>query len=96
MIRATKNHNPADEETNLFTDADLSILGAAPEAYEQYTRQVRREYGLYPGFLYTRGRKKVLNHFLNMPRIFKTSGFYTRYEEQARKNLRSELEAMKA
>lgn len=44
--------------------------------------------------MYVPGRKKVLNHFLALPRIFKTNHFYEKYEEAARKNLEDELERL--
>lgn len=92
MILATKGHQASDDhEVNLFTDADLSILGAPDEAYETYFKQIRKEYGIYPGLVYWPGRKKVLQHFLTMPRIFKTDYFFEKYETQSRKNLASEL-----
>ncbi|MBT1695618.1 hypothetical protein KK083_01940 [Fulvivirgaceae bacterium PWU4] len=92
MILATKSHQVSDDPAvNLFTDADLSILGAPYEVYETYFKQIRKEYGIYPGLVYWPGRKKVLQHFLTMPRIFKTDYFFEKYETQARKNLASEL-----
>jgi predicted metal-dependent HD superfamily phosphohydrolase len=91
-IRATQSHEPSnDPDTNLFTDADLSILGSSHERYKLYTQQVRREYRLYPDLLYIPGRRKVLAHFLAMPHIFKTDHFRERFEEQARINLAAEL-----
>lgn len=92
MILATKGHQASDDhEVNLFTDADLSILGAQEEAYTTYFQQIRKEYAIHPGIVYWPGRKKVLQHFLSMPRIFKTDHFFKKYETQARKNLESEL-----
>lgn len=92
MILATKSHQASDDhEVDLFTDADLSILGAPDAAYETYFKQIRKEYGIYPGLVYCPGRKKVLQHFLTMPRIFKTNYFFEKYETQARKNLASEV-----
>ena len=94
-IRATAGHAPSeDPDTNLFTDADLSILGASPEAYTRYAEQVRKEYCIYPDFLYNPGRRKVLAHFLAMPRIFKTAHFHYLLEDQARTNLREELDRL--
>ncbi len=91
-IWATQRHEASnDPDTNVFTDADLSILGSAPERYKLYTQQVRREYRLYPDLLYKPGRRKVLAHFLAMPQIFKTAHFGERFEEQARINLAAEL-----
>ena len=91
-IRATQRHEAsADPDTDLFTDADLSILGSSRERYKIYTQQVRREFRRYPDLLYKPGRRKVLAHFLAMPQIFKTAHFRDRYEEQARLNLEAEL-----
>ena len=95
QILATKGHTISDiQDTNFFTDADLSILGASWEVYETYFRNIRKEYSYYPDLLYKPGRKKVLQHFLSMDKIFKTDKFFSRYEEQARKNLSAELEKL--
>lgn len=91
-IRATQGHQvSADADTNLFTDADLSILGATWPTYQHYANAIRKEYALYPDVLYQPGRKKVLQHFLSMEKIFKTTYFFQRYEKQARANLAHEL-----
>jgi predicted metal-dependent HD superfamily phosphohydrolase len=95
QILATKAHTKAiDSDTNYFTDADLSILGQSWEMYSLYYKNVRREYSIYPDFLYNPGRKKVLNHFLSMDRIFKTDYFHQQFEVTARKNLTKELEGL--
>ncbi len=92
LILATKIHEEqTDGDINYFTDADLSILGKDWEAYSFYIDQIRKEYAIYIDLLYNPGRKKVLNHFLSMPRIFKTDFFYEKYELEARKNIASEL-----
>jgi predicted metal-dependent HD superfamily phosphohydrolase len=95
QILATKNHQYLDNgDTNYFTDADLSILGANEERYVIYAHQIREEYHYYSDFIYKQGRKKLLQHFLDMERIFKTNPFYTLYEIQARNNLKHELEQL--
>ena len=94
LILATKKHEAADYETNLFTDADLSILGSDTATYKQYLKNIRKEYAIFPDIVYNPGRKKVLLHFLNMDRIFKTKEFYGQFEIQARKNLESELQML--
>ncbi len=92
QILETKGHSKSvDNDTNFFTDADLSILGQSWETYSEYYKQVRREYAIYPDFMYNPGRKKVLNHFLKMERIFKTKLFFDKFENQARQNLMEEL-----
>jgi len=94
FILATKKHEAVNREVDLFTDADLSILGAEPERYHHYAACVRKEYSSYPDLLYKPGRKKVLLHFLEMKRIFKTGEFYEKYERNARRNLQRELEEL--
>jgi predicted metal-dependent HD superfamily phosphohydrolase len=80
--------------TQLFLDADLSILGASPEAYAAYAAHIRREYGWFPDLIYRPGRRKVLLHFLAQPRLFQTPDFAARYEAAARQNLANELQAL--
>jgi predicted metal-dependent HD superfamily phosphohydrolase len=94
LILATKRHEEADAETNTFTDADLSILGAEPATYKEYTHQIRREYSIYPDLIYNPGRRKVLTHFLEMSSIYKTKAFSDKYEAAARINLQAELTAL--
>ncbi|WP_417368505.1 hypothetical protein [Flavobacterium beibuense] len=92
MILATKSHLPvSDNDINLFTDADLSILGYDWSRYAKYYKQVREEYSYYPDILYKPGRKKVLKHFLSMSFIYKTEFFRAKYEENAKENIRKEL-----
>lgn len=95
QILATQAHVfSTDSDTNLFTDADLSILGYSHEAYTKYYQNIRREYNIYPDLVYNPGRKKVLLHFLNMEKIYKTPYFYNKYESQARINLSEELKIL--
>lgn len=92
QILATKSHQKSDDQdTNFLLDADLSILGKDNKAYLEYTKQIRKEYSIYPDFLYKPGRKKVLEHFLELESIFKTDFFKAKYEVQARKNIEVEL-----
>ncbi|MES2701334.1 MAG: hypothetical protein V4649_01790 [Bacteroidota bacterium] len=92
VILATKDHKAGGKsDTDLFTDADLSILGAPWDKYEDYAANVRQEYSVYPDALYNPGRKKVLTHFLGMERIFKTAQFYDIYETAARENIAREI-----
>ena len=93
QIMCTRTHEPCnDNDSNFFTDADLSILGQSETIYTEYASAIRKEYALYADNLYFPGRVAVLNHFLRMDRIFKTDYFFTKYEKQARENLKQELE----
>ncbi len=93
QILATKGHTISENtDTNYFTDADLSILGAEPSVYMNYADAIKNEYHHYPDLMYRTGRQKILRYFLAMERIFKTSHFFNLYEKQARTNLAHELE----
>lgn len=92
QILATKFHKKTDDnDTDFLLDADLSILGKDHQTYLKYTRQIRKEYSVYPDFIYKPGRKKVLEHFLQLESIFKTAYFRDQYEMTARSNIESEL-----
>jgi predicted metal-dependent HD superfamily phosphohydrolase len=92
MIVATKKHDHSLVfDIDLFTDADLSILGAPWEQYQTYTDQIRKEFAIYPNLVYRPGRRKVLQHFLSKTAIYKTKAFVEHCEPQARVNIEREL-----
>ncbi|WP_109829836.1 HD domain-containing protein [Reichenbachiella versicolor] len=95
IIIATKSHRLPKGldsfDAKFFLDIDLSILAADQEGYLTYTKQIRKEYGLYPDFLYNRGRKKLLLEFLNVDRIYQTNLFFENWEIQARDNIEMEI-----
>ncbi len=92
QILATKSHKRSeDSDTNFLLDADLAILGQEWKVYENYIQQIRKEYSIYPDFIYKPGRKKVLTHFLEFEAIFKTNYFKEKYEENARENIKREI-----
>ncbi len=95
QILATKSHQLSDDkDTNYLMDADLSVLGKDFKTYLEYTQNIRKEYSIYPDFLYKPGRKKVLKHFLELESIFKTEYFKEKYEAQAKKNIAEELQVL--
>ncbi|PIY11448.1 MAG: hypothetical protein COZ18_04030 [Flexibacter sp. CG_4_10_14_3_um_filter_32_15] len=94
-IEATKNHSKTiDKDLQVLLDLDLAILGQSKAVYQNYANQVREEFGYVPNFLYKRGRKLVLKSFLDRPVIYQTSVFREELEEQARENIREELESL--
>ena len=95
LIIATQSHeNTTSHDIQLFLDADLSILGHCETVYINYSHTIRAEYSMYPDELYLPGRLKVLDHFLAMPSIFKTTSFIEKYETLARENLTREKEKL--
>lgn len=95
QIEATKEHKlSTDNDTNILLDLDVSILGKSPEAYQSYSKNIRKEYQIFPDFVYRSGRKKVLKHLLELNPIFKTDLFKAAYESQAKENLERELKEL--
>ncbi|CAM1339977.1 conserved hypothetical protein [Tenacibaculum amylolyticum] len=91
QIIATKTHESNFSDTQFLIDFDLAILGQSTAVYQQYATLIRTEYKLVPDFLYYKGRKKVLQHFIDKPFIYKTEVFINLYEKAAKKNLVEEL-----
>lgn len=92
MICATKLHQHNKiEDINWLIDFDLKILSKDWEDYKIYTRQIRKEYNIYPDFLYNPGRKKALEHFLENENIYQTATFRSLFEEKARENIQKEI-----
>lgn len=80
------------EDEDLIVDIDLSVLGSRPEAYQAYQTAVRREYFSVPDAEFSAGRRSILQSFLSH-RIYATE-FFCQLEEQARSNIKAELEAL--
>ncbi|GAL73797.1 hypothetical protein JCM19275_2644 [Nonlabens ulvanivorans] len=93
-ILATKTHNAFLKDTQWMIDFDLAILGSPIARYNLYSELIRKEYRKVPTFLYKKGRKKMLKHFLEKPFIYSTSTFKILYEKQAKKNLQAELNSL--
>lgn len=95
LIRATAHLDssdpPADRDTAVILDADLAILGAAPERYQRYAGDIRKEYAWVPEEDYRKGRAAVLSRFLARPRIYAHLIMFEEGEQQARANLAAEL-----
>lgn len=92
QILATQKHSAtSDPDTNLLTDADLSILGQSWSQYAAYYKNIRKEFSAYPDAIYNAGRRKVLEYFLHMTPLFKTPHFHALYEKKAKENMRKEL-----
>ncbi|HTK90907.1 MAG TPA: N-methyl-D-aspartate receptor NMDAR2C subunit [Verrucomicrobiae bacterium] len=87
LIMATRHAAPPEEhDARYVVDADLSILGAPPAAFDRYETQVRREYAFVPEAEWRTRRAALLRRFLAQPRLFLTEEF-GRFEAPARANL---------
>lgn len=88
----TERKLTALEET--IVDLDLQILGSKTPHYQEYERGIRAEYKQYDDTTYKAGRLAVLKKFYNKQPLYKTAWFRDRYEAQAKKNLREEMQRL--
>lgn len=94
IILSTKEHIPFivnNDDNKFLLDFDLAILGQDWKSYEDYCRKIRQEYIRYPNFMYKKGRKKALQHFLEKERIYHTKEYYNQFEKAARNNITKEI-----
>lgn len=92
MICATQLHQHNEiKDINWLIDFDLKILARDWNEYQTYFEQIRKEYRIYPDFLYKPGRAKALKHFLEHEFIFQTHEFRGLYEKKARFNIEKEI-----
>ncbi|WP_299550746.1 hypothetical protein [Seonamhaeicola sp.] len=97
LILSTKNHQiilGENDDNAYFLDMDMSILGAEWPTYLKYLKSIRKEYAIFPNFMYKKGRKKALNHFLDRKTIFFTKPFQAKFESQARENINREIDLL--
>ena len=97
LIISTKKHELILTENNdnsYLLDIDLSILGSNWNTYETYIKNIRKEDGMFPDFIYKKGRKKVLLHFLERKTLYFTEFYQNKFEQQARENLLKEIELL--
>jgi predicted metal-dependent HD superfamily phosphohydrolase len=87
---------PKSEDQQLVVDIDLSILGAAQERFDEYERQVRREYSWVDEAIFRTVRSRILQEFLARPAIYSTASFRDRLEDPARENLKRSIAALAA
>ncbi len=94
LIMATRSHRPSphdDGDEALLIDLDMAVLARPREGYENYAAAIRKEFRLYPGFLYRRGRLATLRRFMDTDYIYHTDYGRTTYEDMARRNIGWEI-----
>lgn len=93
LIRGTAEHraDPEDLLAAVLYDADLSILGSEPSAYDAYAVRVRQEYAFVPEEDWRTGRAAVLQDLLGREVLYVTEQARLWWDEAARANLQREL-----
>jgi predicted metal-dependent HD superfamily phosphohydrolase len=97
LVRLTETHTPDDADANgcALSDADLAILAAGADRYDEYTAAVRREYAHLPDEVFHPGRASVLRGLADKPHLFHTAYAREHWEAPARANLERELAVLR-
>lgn len=97
VIEMTKDHaeGEAEGDAALFLDMDIAILGAPWETYCAYAAGIRAEYPHIVDPAFAGGRGAFLEKQLTHTRTFRTDLYENELGEQARANMRWELEEMR-
>jgi predicted metal-dependent HD superfamily phosphohydrolase len=71
-ICATADHGWDGKDMDLayFLDADMKILGAPAEEFDEYDANIRLEYDIFKDEVYRPGRAAILKGFYDQPRLF--------------------------
>lgn len=98
LIELTARHgkltrDALDDETRLFLDCDMAILGSDPAAFDAYDAAIADEYAAVPKPVYRFNRNRFLKHLAEVDRIFLSDFFHARLDARARANLRRTLAA---
>jgi predicted metal-dependent HD superfamily phosphohydrolase len=88
--------NALSGDAALVVDIDLSILGQPPDVYDEFERNVRREYWWVRKRRYCSARVAILSSFLGRTRIYHWPDFVERYEAPARANVQRAIAALAA
>jgi predicted metal-dependent HD superfamily phosphohydrolase len=98
LVRLTHDHRPEadDEAGQVLCDADLAILAADRERYDEYVHDVRREYAHLDDQTFRTGRAAVLRALLDKPTLFHTAFARDAWEDTARANIERELAGLSA
>jgi predicted metal-dependent HD superfamily phosphohydrolase len=87
---------PNEPDEKVLVDVDLSILGEAPDRFDEYEDQVREEYSWVPAVVFWTKRREILRGFLARASIFNTREFVEAYEARARANLERSIKRLGA
>lgn len=95
LIMVTRHDQPPQTpDQALLLDIDLAILGAPGAVFDGYEQQIFREYQSVPPAAMRSNRRRILQGFLDRPRIYHTQTMHDAREALARENLQRSIQAL--
>jgi predicted metal-dependent HD superfamily phosphohydrolase len=98
LIRLTATHEADAHDRNGGTlcDADLAVLGGTATEYADYAAAIREEYSDVDDDAFRAGRIAVLQRLLDKQPLYCTNRYRSEREQEARRNMRTELALLTA
>jgi predicted metal-dependent HD superfamily phosphohydrolase len=97
LIMATEHKEARGiRSEGIICDIDLSILGAPAPEYQRYADSIRQEYSWVESTIYAEKRCSVLLKFLNRENIYYTEHARSHWNNQARINLKNEIDSLES
>ena len=94
LLALTKMGGVAIPTSTLLSDADLASLAVSGERYRRNSENIRTEFAHIPETVFRSGRAAIIAALLAAPTLYRTPGARKRWEQQARENLRAELDTL--
>ncbi|MFI7482797.1 DUF4031 domain-containing protein [Kocuria sp. M1R5S2] len=98
LVLLTAGHRcePEDTAGAVLLDADLAVLGGAPDRYAAYAADVRREYAHVPDPAFAAGRLGVLEGLWRQQPLYRTATAQRLWGPAAARNLGAEIASLRA
>lgn len=88
IVLATSHHHPVNTvDEAVAVDADLAILGSPKARFDEYDRQIRKEYKHIANEEFIDGRAHIFEAFLSRRVIYRSPLLHALAEQRARENL---------
>jgi len=98
LILATKHRGvPDGMNARILVDVDLSILGKQVQEFDEYEKNIRKEYSWVSEDQFKQGRSNILQMFLHRAKkdaLYSTDFFRNKYEAQAKRNLQRSIDSL--
>lgn len=84
--------NEADYTYRIFLDCTLAYMALKPSQYRSWIARLRKQQEVVPEALWIAQRLKKLKEAKELPVLYRTATARTLFEDQARKNIATEIE----
>lgn len=96
IILTKHNEMPESSDGKYMVDIDLAIFGKDQEEFDEYEKNIRKEYWWVDPKDFAKNRSNILNGFLKKERIYYTDTFDNAYGNKAIENLERAIKKLQS